>query len=185
MIDGEIIETIVQVGAVLSALYLGYRKTALRLDQKTEELKTYTDVSMNRMNGTLAAVIHSFDRPCWVKMATTAQDGTIEFRMLELNDHYSQAFGVSRQQYLGKTDLEAGWDQETAKNFREHDLLAWASGEPQDFVEVVDGKPLRFRKLRLTSKDGINKGIMGYAVDCADPANCPVYNKACDCGKNE
>jgi hypothetical protein len=85
-------------------------------------------------------------------------------------------FGISRKDYIGKTDLEAGWHKDKADMFYEHDLLVWASGEPQTFIEEISGKKMRFRKVCVTSEDGKAKGIMGYAVDCCDPGACPIYS---------
>jgi hypothetical protein len=132
---------------------------------------------VQKLNGMLTYVIHSFDRPAWLKVARMRGDGEIEFRMMEMNEAYASTYGIARHEYLGKTDLEAGWDKRTADAFRAHDLSVWASGEPSTFVESIGSKPLRFRKLRVVSPyNNELKGIFGYAVDCHDPENCPAYN---------
>jgi PAS domain-containing protein len=158
---------------ILFAAWIKFKTT---LAENTRDLKCHTDVSVQKLNGMLTYVIHSFDRPAWIKVARE-ENGKVQFRMLELNELYAEKFGISRNDYIGKTDLEAGWDLATAKKFEDHDLLTWASGEPQTFVEKVDGQPMRFRKIRITTKDGKSKGVMGYAIDCADPEHCPVYKK--------
>jgi hypothetical protein len=96
--------------------------------------------------------------------------------MLEVNDAYVSAFRIERKYYLGKTDLEAGWSREVSENFRKHDLTVWASGEPETFTEKIDGKDMRFRKIRIQSNDGTLKGIMGYAVECVEPQTCPYWS---------
>ena len=105
-----------------------------------------TDVALLRLNGMLSYLIHSFDRPAWLKVATLDDNGDTVFRMLEMNELYSEVFGIPRKRYINKTDLEAGWDQKTSAAFRAHDLLVWASGEPQTIVETINGVPQRFRK---------------------------------------
>jgi hypothetical protein len=130
----------------------------------TSEIKHHSDVAVQKLNGMLTYVIHSFDRPAWVKVAHQTST-SIEFRMLEVNHLYTDIFGIERMDYLGKTDLEAGWDKKTADKFHSHDLQVWATGEPQTFTEEYNGKKTKFRKLRVMSGDGKTKGIMGYAVD--------------------
>jgi PAS domain-containing protein len=145
------------------------------------DVKTFSDVNMQKLNGMLTYVIHSFDRPAWLKVARRRGDGEIEFRMLEMNDLYAEIFGISRSDYLGKTDLEAGWDKTTAEMFRQHDLSVWASGEPTTYTEVVKGVPARFRKIRVSARKNVTdgpevlKGVFAYAVDCSDPDGCPMH----------
>lgn len=146
------------------------------LKNKTDEIKNHTDLSVQKLNGMLTYVIHSFDRPAWVKVARLRADGEIEFRMLEVNEHFASTFGIPRLEYIGRTDLEAGWDRATADLFRAHDLSVWASGEPATMEESIGGNPMRFRKVRVQSPDGQLKGIFGYAVDCQDPENCPLFS---------
>lgn len=171
------VELAVQAGSLLAALVYGYNRLSKKLEAQTKEIKTHTDVSINRMNGTLAAVVHSFDRPCWIKMAVTDRAGNVEFRMLELNSLYERAYKVRREDYIGKTDAEVGWPKETARGFYEHDVMVWSSGEAQTVEERIDGRLVRFRRLRLISRDGLVKGVLGYQVDCIDPQNCPFHTK--------
>ena len=73
---------------------------------KVEEMKLHQDMSMQKLNGMLTYLIHSFGRPAWLKVARMSPCGEIEFRMLEVNDDYAATFGISRLAYIGKTDLE-------------------------------------------------------------------------------
>lgn len=170
--------------AVVYGLYVKAKKEGQRV---SEEIRSHTEVSVTKLNGMLRYVIQSFSTPCWIKIAReNPSTGDIEFRMLEMNSLYSETFGIDRANYIGKTDLEAGWDHETATALKNNDLIVWASGEPQTFTEVINGKPLRFRKIRITSPDGSKKGVMGYALDCGDPSGCGVqYSKQLNCAKYE
>jgi len=160
-----------QLLIVLTAWY----KFKWELRARTNEIKYHSDVSVQKLNGMLTSVIMSFDRPAWVKVAEQTRDG-VTFRMLEINDRYAELYGVSRIDYIGKTDLEAGWQKELADNFYAHDIQVWSTGEPQTFIENVRGQEMRFRKVRVTNQDGKIKGVMGYAVDCVDPEICPFHN---------
>jgi PAS domain-containing protein len=152
-------------------------KTALVVH--TAEIKHHSDVAVQKLNGMLTYVINSFDRPAWVKVAHQTKD-KVEFRMLEVNQKYTDIFGHERMDYLGKTDLEVGWSKEHADAYHAHDLQVWATGEPQTFYQEYNGKILRFRKLRVISSDGKTKGVMGYQIDCSHPDGCP-HRELPDC----
>jgi hypothetical protein len=181
MTSPEINDLIITIGSQLlivgSGLIAAYFKLRSEVQSKIAEVKNHTDVTLQKLNGMLSYVIHSFDRPAWIKIATQRQDGQIEFRMLELNELYSETFGISRNDYIGKTDLEAGWDKRTADQMRSHDLSVWASGESATITEVINGKRLRFRKIRVQSANSALKGIMCYSVDSMEPENCPHHQK--------
>jgi len=169
MTSPELNDIIITVASQLlivgTGLIAAYFKLRSEVQAKISEVKTHTDVTLQKLNGMLTYVIHSFDRPAWIKIATQRQDGEVEFRMLELNDLYTETFGISRHDYLGKTDLEVGWDKATSERMRNHDLQVWASGEPATFEEQVSGNNLKFRKIRVQSPNGTLKGVMGYCVN--------------------
>lgn len=166
-----------QLIVVGTGLLAAYYKLRNNFSNQIGDMKNHTDVTLQRLNGMLTYVIHSFDRPAWVKVARTRTDGETEFRMLEVNELYASKFGIPRQDHLGKTDLEAGWDKHTADGFRAQDLAVWASGEPMTFTEDIAGTKTRFRKIRVQSPNGELKGVMGYAVDCQTPESCPTYTR--------
>lgn len=160
------------LSATVAALATVYSKIKNHIDRKTEETKHHNDISVMKLNGLLTSVIHSFDKPAWLKIAIKRADGEVEFRMSELNTRYTEIFHKSRSEYIGKTDLEAGWTKSEAEAFRRNDLLVWATGEPLTFTEIVDGKTMKFRKLRVTSLDGNMKGVFGYMItDCGEIEN--------------
>lgn len=171
--------------AGLMALYFKLKRSGATREQSIKDevathirdLKNHQDVSVQRLNGMLSYVIHSFPSPAWLKVARQNGEGKTEFRMLEVNEAYASTYGIKRLDYLGKTDLEAGWPLDTAHKFQQHDLMVWASGEPTTFVENTGGVTTRFRKIRVQTFDGKLVGILGYAIDCADPAKCPIYAK--------
>jgi|TARA_R110000765_G_scaffold9042_5_gene28616 hypothetical protein len=146
---------------VLVAAWMRFKTT---LASTTSEIKNHADMSIQKLNGMLTYVIHSFDRPAWIKVARH-EHGEVVFRMLELNQHFGDEYGIYRSDYIGKTDLEAGWDHKTAKIMFEHDLAVWASGEPTTFIERIEGVERHFRKIRITTPDGKLKGIMSYEID--------------------
>lgn len=151
--------------AVNTLVVLGaWFKFKSELKSKVQQINSYTDVSVTKLNGMLKYLISSFDRPCWLKLAVKENNGIV-FRMVELNKMYEEFFHMEREDYIGKTDLEAGWDHETAQIFHENDLTVWASGKPQNFIEKINGKNMTFRKIRVETESGEAKGIFGYCVD--------------------
>jgi len=164
----DIIEVVgSQLLIVGTGLIITYFKVRSQFNKKIQEVKTHTAISVQKLNGMLSYVINSFDRPAWIKVAHTRADGEIEFRILDVNNVYCEEFNFSQNECLGKTDLEMGWDSNSANLFRKHDLSVWASGETETFAETVNGKNRFFRKLRVQSADGMVKGVMGYEVDQA------------------
>lgn len=168
MTASEIQEIIILSGSqlvlVTTAILAAYFKLKGQMVEEIKMVKHHTDVALTKLNGMLSYVIHSFDRPAWLKVAVIRGDGEIEFRMMEISENYCKNFGFKRQDYIGKTDIEAGWDFKTAKEFRKNDLAVWASGEPTTFSEKINGKIVEVRKIRVQSADGVSKGIFGYTV---------------------
>lgn len=169
-------ETIVTViGAIIiqaltvAAAYWRFRN---QLHSVKDEVKSHTDASILKLNGMLSYFLAGMDRPAWIKLAKE-EKGEIKFVMVEINDHYADIFGIPRKDYIGRTDLEAGWPKEIADKFHENDLMVWATGKPQTFVEDVQGRKMEFRKVRLESPEGGAKGIMGYSVEPYTPSRIP------------
>ena len=156
------------------------RKAHAETEHKLHELKHHVDSQLTKLNGTASYMIHSWPGPAWIKRAVE-ENGQTVFRMQELNEVYAAQFGITRLSYIGKTDLEAGWDKETADRFREHDLKVWAKGGCETFVETIGGVDLKFMKLKLTSPDGSEKGVLGYGLPldlfCPGPDRCPHFSK--------
>ena len=172
---------------ILAAAWVKFRTVMLVV---SKDIRNHTDVSVQKLNGILSYFMHSAERPMWIKRAVV-EDGKIAFRMLEINRHYSKLFNIQRIDYIGKTDLEAGWPKEIADVFYAHDLKVWATGHAETYSELIDGKPTRFRKMLLETPDGTKKGVMGYAVDIGDLNPCTVctaYGKIegeCNCKTND
>lgn len=110
----------------------------------------------------LAAFVQSVPLPAWVK----DKNGM----MLYINEHYTRAYGVSPQDYIGRTDAEV-WGRETAERFRANDLAVMESGLPYYAVEpvhnVVTGRQqfldvLKFPLLLDGSLLGIAGIVTGY-----------------------
>ena len=159
---------LIATGSMLTQLFImtaAWFKFKQELGNKTKEIKYHSDVSIQKLNGMLTSVIMSFDRPAWVKVAEN-EDGAVRFRMLEMNDHFGEMHNVTRSDYIGKTDLEAGVPKEIADEFYEHDITVYSSGEPKTVTEVINGKELKFRKIRVVNPQNNKiKGVMGYAID--------------------
>jgi len=162
----NVLYPVVQLLTVISLVIGVYVALKREVRREGAEVKKHTDVSVRKLNGlNVESLIHSMDRPAWVKVAVSEAGGPVEFRMLTMNRQYERAFGKTRDQYLGRTDREAGWDAATCAQFYDHDLYIWQTGQPSTVVEVCDGIPYRFRKVRVSTPDGIPKGILGFSVE--------------------
>lgn len=159
------------IGVVIAnaaLVLIAYIKLNADTVKRATEIKIHTDVTVQKLNGMLSYVAHSFDRPMWIKMAYE-EHGCVVFRMLEMNHLYGEIYGIKRSDYLGKTDFEAGWKKDEADRFWKNDLLVWSSGEPSTFEEDCHGELRTFRKIRITTPDGAVKGVLGYQVNPLPP----------------
>jgi hypothetical protein len=162
-------QLIVLFGGLAAAYAKIQRDVQKKIDRAERGVKNHTDMSVRKLNGTVSYIIHGFDSPAWIKIAETNSDDSIEFRMLEVNEHYAMTYGITRADYIGKTDLEVGWPKEIAEGFKANDLLVWASGKAQTFEEKLpDGEVVYVRKMLLKNTDGQIKGILGYEASPED-----------------
>jgi hypothetical protein len=148
-----------------------------------KQLRYHVDSTVQKLNGTATYMIHSWPGPAWMKRACM-ENGEVVFRMQEINENYCSTYGFSRLDYIGKTDLEAGWDRGIANKFLDNDLKVWASGKPDTFIEETPSGPQKFLKIRLVSPNGDLKGVLGYALPLADfcPGlkDCPLHKAEVD-----
>ena len=162
-------QLIVLFGGLAAAYAKIQKDVQKKIDKAERGVKNHTDMSVQKLNGTVSYIIHGFDGPAWIKIAEKNSDGSIEFRMMEVNEHYAMTYGITRADYIGKTDLEVGWPKDTADIFKANDLLVWASGKAQTFEEELpDGHIIHVRKMLLKNASGEVKGIMGYSVHPED-----------------
>ena len=86
--------------------------------------------------------------------------------MLSVNTKYSEVFGVSADQYVGKTDFEV-WDEKTAQEFRTNDERVLFGGLVFYGTEnvTVNGKKIDLLVVKYPRKIGnIIIGIAGLAI---------------------
>lgn len=182
----EVRELILILFAQLSAilvLYFKFKKEAEKraasvkeeVRQATKDIKASNAVTAREVNGMLRSIIDSVGVPAWVKIAIVSEEGNVSFRMLHLNREFEDIFNIRAEDYCAKTDHEI-WPKDIADTFYTNDLEVFATGVPHNFSEIVNGKVMRFRKVRVSDREtGKIKGIYGHAIDCADPAHCPVH----------
>ncbi len=153
----------VGIAAVVTSLASAWQ-TRKALREEIAQQNAFIDSSIRKLNGIASAIVQSFDGPCWIKLAVPRPDGTVEFRMQEINAAYEQSYGINRLDYIGKTDIEAGWSKEQAEDFRRNDLDVWSTGQAHTYTEMILGKPTLIRKIRVQSAEGALKGVMGYVA---------------------
>lgn len=186
VLDTELFRLVAQTLALAVLFGTSHIMQRRLIKREGHDSRVFTDVGLKRLNGTVTAIIHSWPGPAFIKVAHTEGAGTV-FRMLELNEAYEKAYGVSRLHCIGRTDAEAGWDSKKAEEWRANDIMVWASGESEilqeDYVEGDCHKKRTFIKVRITSPDGSAKGIMGLCVDAVRD-RCPAQQiGGCQLGK--
>ena len=161
-------------------VFFAVRWLSSQISTSVEQTKAHTTQLANKLSGMVPTLIHSMDRPAWVKVASTNPiSGHIEFRMYECNDAFAKVFRISREEIMGKTDFEMPWDLEVARKFYDNDLEVYSTGEPATYKEITaNGREVRVRKLRLQDATGRVKGVMGYGIECMAVVD-PDSNKTC------
>jgi len=185
--DSQLLKILAEFLALVLVLVISHFLQRKNIRKSAHDVRMFTDSSVRNLNGTVTALIHSWPGAAWLKLAFH-EDGKIIFRMQELNHEYEESYNIDRLDYIGKTDLEAGWTHKEAEEFRQHDLMVWASGEREFYTEEkssrhsIAGKGM-YLKIRVSSPDGKHKGILGLEFDpknfCPDALNnlnCP-HNK--------
>lgn len=123
----------------------------------------------------LQSYLDTFPEPAWIKeVHTNPQTGEVEFRMLVINRAYENEYGVSRFNYIGKTDFEI-WPQAVAERFYSSDMIAYntkrATKEVEaEFPESVDAGMEGTQIVRLiwkyaTPLPGEKWGIGGHIME--------------------
>ena len=92
----------------------------------------------------------------------------LESRYIIANNKTLEAFGLSREQVIGKNDYEIMPDKEEAKNNIEDDQVVFKTGEPKEITKHMtgaDGKERWFQAIKVPRFDekGNMVGLVGIA----------------------
>lgn len=90
-----------------------------------------------------------------------------EGRYTLVNKKYEESTGMSREQVLGRSDVELHKAAD-AQRFREHDLLVMNSGAPSELEESLDGHAFLTIKFPLRDEVGMVNGVCGIATDITE-----------------
>lgn len=106
------------------------------LDGKIDSLRASNEARGETIRVLLSRTVndsHDLDdiaRPIWYKLYDPAGPG---FRMMYMNHAYANRFGVTRFEYLGKTDIEVASDE--ASEWTAGDLAALRADNPVEVAE--------------------------------------------------
>lgn len=125
-----------------------------------EKVEKVTDNT--KINGWLEALIMSAPFPMWVKIPYDKPEGGVGFKMLYVNQQYTEWFGVPNSRYAGRTDFEV-WPKDVAIAYEKHDAMVYTTRRDQRFLEPIstslhgvpgehDGQVMEFEK-RVVTKD--------------------------------
>lgn len=110
-------------------------------------------------------------------MVESAQDAIfykdLESRYIIANNKTLEAFGLSREQVIGKNDYEIMPDEEQAKRNIEDDRLVFRTGKATEFTKCMtdaEGKERWFHAIKVPQFDDRRKivGLIGVARDITD-----------------
>lgn len=104
-----------------------YREVALANQSQAENITKLTIQLATKYEPDQAVkeYIDNMPFPAWVKV-TQGDTDSPELVMWYLNDEYEEAFGVTKEKYIGKTDFNI-WPKDIALGFYERDLAVLSS----------------------------------------------------------
>lgn len=170
----EIIAIITAAGTTIGTVITVYFKQKRNYSVRAADLKAHVETAVQkavksltiagdhqciRLNGMLSHVIRSLDGPACLKVAQEVE-GSVQFRILDLNEAFASLYNLTRSDMLTKTMLECGIPFNVADEIHKSDLMLWAGGEPVTARESEAGPPVKFRKIRVTNQSGGSKGIL-------------------------
>jgi PAS domain-containing protein len=114
---------------------------------------------------TTREVLNQTDAPAWVKQLNN--EGDLVFVIV--NRAFTENYGLTEEQALGKTDLEINIDKTLAQQYIDDDWKVLESGKPYDnTIRYIapHGKTFIMRniKYRITFPDG-SLGVAGMVVE--------------------
>ncbi len=118
-------------------LLLAYRKAVAQLGTATRKVEIAAKSAA--INGSLHALLRRMPYPAWIKVVDRDDAGAIQFRMQFINAAYTKTFGVSWEDYVGRTDFEV-WPHQVAAEYYANDTTVLASHRAHRMVEpLADG----------------------------------------------
>jgi diguanylate cyclase (GGDEF)-like protein/PAS domain S-box-containing protein len=101
--------------------------------------------------------------------ASYIKDG--EGRMLFYNELLAQRYGVTQEEWLGRTDAEI-WSAELAETFRRNDLAVLEAGtlmEVIDHTEDASGRAISWKSIKFPYRDSMGEMLLaGISVDITE-----------------
>ena len=169
MPSGAVEELIVLVVAIIGFVIRDWM-AGKKINAKVDRVEAKVDFVSARINGMFDTILDSMPYPAWIKAVGKSADGSIEFRMLHINDAYARMFKVSNDKYYNKTDFEI-WPKDVAHSYYTHDLVALNSKKSIKFTEPISeslvheknelaNRFYEFEKLLVTYKD--RQFIIGF-----------------------
>lgn len=140
------------------------------LEKTTKEIKTHTDVSVRKLNGTATSIIQAFPAPCYMYMYIKGDNNSRDrFVLSECNKAYTDLIGAPREDIIGMTEGEIGISREDFEINYQHNILT-INGIKEGYVfsEVIS--PIikdkqNILKIKLSCSDGNIKGILCLVID--------------------
>ena len=149
--------------SLLIGVLLGYLKIRSEVRKGSIKQIEAGEAAQDKLNGWLQIVLDAYPGPAWVKKVVRRDDGKVDFIMYAMNGKYESYFGITRSQYLYKTDFEV-WPHDIASAYYGHDTTVLASKGNDRFVEPISqtlasafpqlaGKVYEFNKVYIERYD--------------------------------
>lgn len=135
LVGGAFTAIVTAKPGTIEACYNRTSALELRLDRLQSENTTLVVELAERINTqeVLEVVLDGIHHPVWAKERITLDTPNefghyVQYEMLYVNEAYQEVFGISAEQYRGKTDYEAGWTKAEHVVFHNNDEIAFKAG---------------------------------------------------------
>lgn len=150
---------------------------ALKKDLVGQEkrLRNHTDVGFARTNGSLTYIMLEMPWPIYIVKLSYEED-KIKFRMMELNELYAKIYDISRIDWHGKTDIEAGMPKKLAQEEYSRYVEVWSTRKKKIYLRTMpDGSQEIYQQIPFADNEGKVVGVMCYAI-----GKCrKLFNREC------
>jgi hypothetical protein len=162
--------------AAVVKFILDSRKLQAQVSQISRDAKTNNDdlryelkTGLVKLNGGLVHFLDGLPFPAWLKQEVVIDKGLptehVEFRMVHLNERYTESFGKTLGAYQGRTDYEI-WPEDVAQEFFANDYSVLTSGREDVFTEQVKigNENVLGTFIKLPVVNGKLRGVAGFVL---------------------
>lgn len=146
------------LGGIMGAFFYGLHKIVYSIKSSSAEQTMKVEQAVTQANGTPLLLVRNSRTPMWYKKYKLDDTGRPEFRTAFVNSSYTKLFGVTLEEYSGKTDFDV-WPDSVAQQYYLHDVRVLHSGIQMEFIEMIDGE--EWCIIKYPYRDSVSGVVLG------------------------